>query len=180
MNILISIYRFFDNPFFVIVGGISVLLIVINALINFFCWTLGIWPILRRFGYGRWFRKIAIVAGNEEYTTLKGDLVDSGIFKEKNIFQITSQSLSKVKDNDLLLVHYQSFNENQIIEMLSYKKSKAGMIFYYPGFSHSTNSIPKDILDKINNNQNTTIVNFRGRLLSDILVTLLTTSYGKR
>lgn len=52
------------------------------------------------------------------------------------------------------------------------------MIFYFPEFSpQDGQSIPNEIRNKISNNPNTTIVNFRGRLLNDIITTLITTSY---
>ena len=55
------------------------------------------------------------------------------------------------------------------------------MIVYFPNFSlDKGNSIPNNIKDKINNTSNTTVVNFRGRLLNDIITTLITTSYEKR
>jgi hypothetical protein len=150
-------------------------------LLNLVFWILGIAPLLWRLGYGRWVRKIAIVANTEEYSNLKKDLVDSGIFRASRIYQITDQSLSDVKDHYLLLVDYQSFTEENIITILENKRSKAGMIFYFPGYSPQDEQlIPNEIRDKISNSPNTTIVNFRGRLLNDIVTTLITTGYEKR
>lgn len=141
---------------------------------------MGITPLLLRLGYGRWFRKIAIVAKPDMYPVLKKDLTDSGIFREKNISSaITEASISDVRNHDLLLVHYQSFNEDQIKSIISNKKSNAGMIFYFPEFSPE-NRISDHIRDEISNTSNTTLVNFRGRLLNDIITTLITTSYEKR
>jgi len=37
--------------------------------------------------------------------------------------------------------------------------------------------IDKDMLYKINQERSSTVVNFRGRLLSDILISMITTSY---
>lgn len=176
-----SIYQFFNHPFFIIFGGISATVILLVAILNFISWVLGITPLLWRLGYGRWLRKIAIVAKNEIFNQLKKDLVDSGIFREKNISQISSQSLAEVKDCDLLLVHYQSFSEQEIKTILANKISKAGMVFYYPEFSPQTGKkIPDEMLKQITNKENTTVVNFRGRLLNDIITTLITTSYEKR
>lgn len=176
-----TIYNFFNHPFFIIFGGITATLVILGFFINILFWILGIAPLLKRLGYGRWFRKIVIVADNDHYHSLKRDLVDSGIFREKNISHISSQTLSKVKDHNLLLIHYQSFNEATIKSILAYKKSNAGMIFYYPGFSpRDGKEIPNDLRDQISNTENTTIVNFRGRLLNDIITTLITTSYGKK
>lgn len=171
----------FNNPFFVVVGALFTLTAITALLITFLSFLLGITPLIWRLGLGRWLRKIAIVANTEVYNQLKKDLVDSGIFREKNISPISSQSLAEVKDRDLLLVHYQSFSEQEIKTILANKKSKAGMVFYYPEFSpQSGKKIPDEMLKQITNKENTTVVNFRGRLLNDIITTLITTSYEKR
>lgn len=178
MNYLNQIIAFFNHPFFIIFGGVSATLIIIGIVLNFIFWIFGVWPLIWRLGYGRWVRKIAIAANNAKYNQLKKDLIDSGIFRGQNISVITKQSLSDVREHNLLLVHYQSFTKDEIRTILANKKSKAGMIFYYPKFSpQGKNSIPDDIRDLISNTQNTTLVNFRGRLLNDIVTTLITTSY---
>lgn len=176
-----TIYQFFNYPFFVIVGGIFTVIILLGFIVNFIFLILGIWPLLWRLGFGRWTRKIAIVANDEVYGQLRKDLVNSGIFRENNISPITSKSLAEVKERDLLLVHYQSFSEDQIKTILSNKKSRAGMVFYYPEFSPKEGKkIPDDMVKLIGDQENTTVVNFRGRLLNDIITTLITTSYEKR
>lgn len=175
------IYQFFNHPVFVIFGGISAILILLGVVFSFISWLLGITPLLWRLGYGRWLRKIAIVAKNEVFNQLKKDLVDSGVFRESNISQISSQSLAEIKDRDLLLVHYQSFSQAEIKTILANKKSKAGMVFYYPEFSNKKGKkISDEMFKQISSKENTTVVNFRGRLLNDIITTLITTSYEKR
>lgn len=176
-----EIYQIFNNPFFVIVGGLFTLSSIVVVLLTFAFWVLGITPLLWRLGLGRWTRKIAIVANLEMYSSLEKDLIDSGIFIKGNITQITNKSLSDVKNHTLLLVHYQSFTQQDIETILNNKDSASGMIFYFPSFSNKKGeSIPNDIRDKISNTPNTTIVNFRGRLLNDLVTTLITTSYEKR
>lgn len=180
-NLIESIYNFFNHPFFVIFGGVSATIVLLGFVLNFVFWSLGIWPLLWRLGFGRWARKITIVAKVEVFNQLKKDLVDSGIFRESNISQITSQSLAEVKDSDLLLVDYQSFNEEQIKTILGNKKARAGMVFYFPQFSSRNGSrISDEMFKEISDKENTTVVNFRGRLLNDIITTLITTSYEKK
>lgn len=174
-----SIYQIFNNPFFVIVGSIFTITAIIAIFLNFCYWILGLGPLLKRLGYGRWFRKIAIVANPDEYSNIKKDLVDSGIFREKNISSaITDKSISDIKDHNLILVDYQSFSEDDIKSILQFKHTKAGMIFYFS--PKDGEKIPNDIYDLIGNTPNTTIVNLRGRMLNDIVTTLITTSYEKR
>jgi hypothetical protein len=181
MNLMGAIIKFFDHPFFIIFGGISATVLIIGFLLNFIFWILGITPLLWRLGYGRWFRKIAIVANTETYNNLEKDLLDSGIFRARKIYRITDKSLSDIKDHSLLLVDYQSFTTKNIIKILENKKSNAGMIFYYPQYSpRYRRAIPYKITDMISNSPNTIIVNFRGRLLNDIVMTLITTNYEKK
>ena len=180
-NLFNQITNFYNHPFFIIFGGISATLIIIGIMLNFLFWILGIAPLLWRLGYGRWFRKIAIVANDEFYNNLKNDLADSRIFRENNISQITANNLAKIKDHYLLLVHYQSFTEENIKNILADKKSEAGMVIYYPEFSTKEGRmISEEMIKQINYRENTTIVNFRGRLLNDIVTTLITTSYEKK
>lgn len=170
-----AITDFYSHPFFIIFGGITATIIVIGFVLNIILWALGIGPLLWRLGLGRWMRKITIVADAEHYSQLKKVLVDSGVFREGNISQINNQSIAEVKDRGLLLVHYQSFTSDQIKEILANKKSQAGMVFYFPQTDGTR--IPDDIFKQITEKENTTIVNLRGRLLNDVVTTLITTSY---
>ncbi len=180
-EIMNQIYQFFNHPFFIVVGGLFTLAAVGVILITFIFWVLGITPLLWRLGLGRWVRKIAIVADNDIYNSLKSDLVDSGIFRASNIQSISREHLSKVKEHSLILVHYQSFDESQIRQMLNDKKSSSGMIFYFPEFNPGEGrKIPDQMLKAIGEKENTAVVNFRGRLLNDLITTLITTSYEKR
>lgn len=172
---------FFNHPFFITVGGIFTLAAVFSLLLTFIFWVLGITPLLWRLGLGRWIRKIAVVADDKVCSELKKDLVDSGIFRESNIKPISKNHLSQIKNHSLILVHYQSFNENEIRQMLNDKQSSAGMIFYFPDFNPSEGQkIPDNMVQEIGRKENTVVVNFRGRLLNDIITTLITTSYEKR
>lgn len=169
--------RLFIDIVGIVMTVFSVLLLVWAAI----SWALGIFPIFYRIGFGRWSRKIMIVADLNMYNILKTDLVDTGIFREENILpQVTSTSFAKIKEASLVLVHYQSFTEDEIKIILSHKQSNAGFIFYFPEFSPPSNAISQDMFRTINNEQFTTVVNMRGRLMNDIVTTLLSTSYEKR
>lgn len=175
------IYQFFNHPFFIIVGGISTLIAIGGLLLVLLFWFLGITPLLWRLGLGRWLRKIAIAANDETFNSLRTDLVDSGVFRKGNISKISKNHLSKVKDNSLILVDYQSFTEKDIYQILNDKKSATGMVFYFTEFNPiEGKKIPDQMVQAIGRKENTTVVNFRGRLLNDIITTLITTSYGKK
>lgn len=166
---------------FVDVVGIGTTIFAVCLFVwSVISWCMGVYPLFLRLGFGRWSRKIAILADDANYSSLKTDLVDTGIFREKNIYQIKNDTLSKVKDVTLALAHYQSFSEEEIRTILSNKKSNAGFIFYFPEFIPGQNVIPAETVKLINNEQFTTIVNMRGRLMNDIVTTLLSTSYDTK
>jgi hypothetical protein len=167
------------KTFLEIVGLITTAVSILLVLVTAFGWALGIAPLMYRLGLGRWSRKISIAAEGNTFTSLRSDLIESGVFREKNIQQISKNTLSNAKDANLMLVHYGSFTEAEIKTIVANKKSSAGMVVYFPDFS-PTNRIPDDVSKLINNEPHSVLVNFRGRLINDVLVTLLSTSYEKK
>ena len=167
------------RTFLELVGLITTLVSVMLFFVAVVGWFLGIGQLLYRLGLGRWRRKISILADSDVFASLKTDLVSSGVFRGKNVDHITKNDLSKVKDCSLLLVNYGSFTEREVKTIIKNKKSNAGMVVYFPDFS-PTNRLPEDVVTLINNEPHTVLVNFRGRLINDVLVTLLSTSYEKK
>lgn len=163
-----------------IVGVLTTVFAICLFIWAVISWALGVYPLFLRLGFGRWGRRIAIVANDDMFSTLRTDLIDTGVFRAKNIYQIKANTLSKTRDCTLALVHYQSFTEDQIKTILSNKKSNAGFIFYFPEFTPPSVVISSEMMKSINSQQFTTIVNMRGRLINDIVITLLSTSYDKR
>jgi len=174
-EIIKIIFDFFNHPFFVIVGGLSTLLAFLIAVYTLFLVIKGILPVWYRLGLGLSKRKIAIFA-EKEFENLRDMLIDSKIFKTSNIFKIDKQSIKKANSITLFLIHWKSFNK-EIDEILSMKNDSDALIIYAP---QSEGFIDKDILERLNLERNTIIVNFRGRLLNDILTSMITTSYEKR
>lgn len=166
------------KAFLEIVGLITTAVAVLAFFAAVISWILGISPLLYRLGLGRWRRKITVLADSNNYASLRDDLVSSGVFRSKNIDHVTDKSLAKVKDSNLLLVDYGSFSDKNMKTIIKNKKSSAGMIVYFPDFS-PTNRVPDDVMKLINNEPHSVLVNFRGRLINDILITLLSTSYDK-
>lgn len=175
MNLLNFLITFVN-----IVGVLTTVFAICLFIWAVISWILGVYPLFLRLGFGRWSRKISIVANDDMFSSLETDLVDTGVFRKKNIYQIKTDTLSKVRETTLALVHYQSFTEDQIKTILSNKKSNAGFIFYFPEFTPPSVVISPEMMRAINNQQFTTIVNMRGRLINDIITTLLSTSYDKR
>jgi len=175
MPMVQDIIRFFNHPFFIIIGGLTTLLAIIGILYTAYLIIKGVFPVWYRLGMGLSKRKIAVFA-EQEFENLKNMLVDSNIFKVKNILKIDKQSIKKAESITLLLVHWKCF-ETEIDNILKIKKDSDALIIYAP---QNEGFIDKNILEIINIERNSIIVNFRGRLLNDILTSMITTSYENK
>jgi len=168
-------FDFFSSPVFVIIWWISTIILIgglIYTIYLIFKWVL---PVLYRLWIGLSKREIAIFA-EDKYEGLKNILVDSNIFNEKNIIKIEKNEIKKSNGISILLVHWSSFKDN-IDEILTEKKHSDWLIIYAP---QEEWFIDKEDIKKLNWESNCIIVNFRWRLLNDILVSMITTSYEKR
>ena len=171
------LFEVFDHKFFTIVGGIASLVSILTIFGLFIAWVLGVAPIAWKIGIARWRRKIGIAANAEYWNRLKSDLTKSGVFRETNIKHIPVSGIASVRDYSLILVHYDSFREEEIDELLRSKRSESGMVVFFPQFlANESRRIPDHMFKKINDRENTTVVNFRGRLLGDLVLTFVTTT----
>lgn len=170
-----TIVDFFNHPVFIVLGGISTLVTLIAVLYGIYLFAKGIFPVWYRLGMGLSRRKIAVFA-EIEFDGLKNMLVDSGLFQKANVIKIDKGSIKKAEGMTLFLMHWKSFESN-LDDILRIKKDSAALIIYAP---QNEGFIDKAVLEKINRERNSIIVNFRGRLLNDILTCMITTSYEKR
>ncbi len=166
---------FFSNSFFMYFSGISTVIVILTALYSVFLVSKGVLPVLRRLGYGLSKRKIAVFA-DSRFDDLKEILVDSGLFKEKNIIKIGKESIRKADDISLRLMHWDAYKD-ELQEILRYKKDMHALIVYAP---QNEDRIGGADIDAINRNRNAIIVNFRGRLLNDVLTSMITTGYRRK
>lgn len=156
------------------VGRITTLLFIAALLWGFYAWFKGILPAIIRLGMGLAKRKIAIYAKGDNFSSLKDLLVDSKLFNEKNIIQISKEGdMAKGEQATLFLVYWPDW-KNTLEKILGYKNDSVGFIVYAP---QSEGFIPPNQMNTLNNHRNTIVTNFRGRLLNDIVVSLITTSY---
>lgn len=163
--------------FFEIVGAATIVAAIIGGLATFFGWTMGIFMVMKRLGLGRWYRKVTIVSDTSGGESLKKDLVDSGVFRNKNIHIIGENNLSDVKNADLILLDYWSINSDKALTAIGNKQRHAGLIVYSP---MKKGRIADEVTERINDEPFTTLVNMRGRLVNDLLITLISTSYDKK
>lgn len=170
-----QIIEFFNHPFFVIIGGFSTLFAVLVFFYGLYVVLNGIIPIWIRLGKSIANKKIAIYA-ESDFTSLQSHLIDSKIFKEKNIEQVTNDSLSKGERHTMMLVNYMEFKD-KIEDILKYKKDSDALIIYAP---QTGERIEQNLMNKICDTRNSIVVTLRGRLMNDVLTSMITTIYEKR
>ena len=136
---------------------------------------LGLSKPLWRFGMGVAWRKVFIVADGDSRDEIKNDLVRSGIFKEKNVKTKTKGEIGDLKGARLLILKYEYLEKEKVLEMVSQKAPDCGVLVYA-----KFRAIPDDVLDELNLFQHVSVVNFRGRLVNEALLLLLSTSFARK
>jgi hypothetical protein len=164
------IFDFFNHPFFIIVGGGLTLIAVAGGVITLILFFKGIIPVWFRLGSALSRRKIAIFS-DDRYNELREVLTSSGIFKDKNIEKIDRNSLDKAEAFSLYIVDYTAF-KNEMPDILRLKKDTKALVVYA-----KPQEISHDMMVAIDQKRNSIIVNFRGRLLNDVLSTMITSSF---
>lgn len=163
--------------FFEIIGIFTIMSAIVAGAITFLGWTAGISLVMKRLGLGRWYRKVTIVSNEECGKLLKKDLRDSGVFREKNIKLIGESNISDIKSADLVLLDYWSISPEKALSAISNKQKHAGLVVYSP---MKKGRIEDEVTERINDEPFTTLVQMRGRLVNDLLITLMSTSYDKK
>jgi len=169
---LTTLVESFNHPVFIISGGLTVCFATIGLFYRIGCMIFGISPIVFRIGRALWKRKIAIIGDLNSYSKLGDSLKDSHIFQKNNIMHIPLNNIDKCKDCTVFIVDWGSAKGN-IDQILDYRKNHHTSVIIYaePG------SITQDKMLDIANRANTIVVNFRGRLLNDLLNSMVTTSF---
>ncbi len=134
--------------------------------------------VLDRLGTGLQSRKISIIADAAEYTLLKKDLKDTGIFREDNVHRLKPETLdtpekaaAELSDESLLIFIYTAPEQDELLKrVLAGKQTKAGLIVY------ARSKLSEELFAEIGETSNAVIVNAKGRLLNDLLNLMMTTS----
>ena len=154
------------------VGRVTAVIFLVTLAFGIYAWIKGILPALWRLGNGFSKRKIAIFAKGDNLIGLKSLLLDTELFNKKNIIDIASNSdFGRAERGTLFLVSWDDW-QDKIDEILRAKKDNTALVVYAP-----PRSIPDDKMKELNSKRNVMVTNFRGRLLNDIVVSLMTTSY---
>jgi len=159
---------------FTVVGIIESCLFLGGLVWAIFLWVKGIFPILLRLGNGFAKRKIAIFAKGDNLTSLKHLLADSKIFKEKNVLEITKkEDIGRATRASIYVVFWHDWADD-VADILRQKPDNCALIVYAP---YDLSRIPNEQMRCLDEKRNTAITNFRGRLLNDIVTSMITTSY---
>lgn len=149
---------------------------VVSIIIAIVLWFKGILPVLLRLGNGLAKRKIVIFAKSDNGNSIKSLLLDSKLFNQKNISEIADKKdIGKAEEASVYLVYWPDW-ENDISEILNKKPDKCAMVVYAP---YDKGKISDEQMKNLDGKRNTTVTNFRGRLLNDVVSFIMTTSYEK-
>lgn len=168
MNLIKTVFEF--------AGYISTGIVIVTSFLAIVAWFKGILPAVLRLGNGLAKRKIALFAKSGDSESLKTLLTDSGLFNEKNIICVTkSMDFGKAEKATLFLVYWPDW-KTDIDEILRKKNDGTALVVYAPP---DLGRVPDEDSKKINGHRNSILTNFRGRLLNDIMASMITTSYKK-
>jgi hypothetical protein len=157
-----------------IIGAVESILLVIAIVYALVLWARGIFPALLRFGNGLARRKIAIFAKGDNMSSLKHLLLDSKLFREKNICEIAKkEDIGRAEAATVFLVFWHDWTLD-IDEILHKKPDECALVVYAP---YDQGRIPDAQMKKLDGKRHTSVTNFRGRLLNDIVASMITTGY---
>lgn len=131
----------------------------------------------RRFGLALFGKQIKVVANMEDYEAIRHDLIGSGLIKEKNIMRIGKQNLSDLRDAFMIIVSSDYLPNDEYGRVVNEKSSRCGLIVYSP--PEKDRLSPEKML-QLNSTPFSTLCNFRGRLVNDVLLMMLSTAFKEK
>lgn len=138
----------------------------------FIVWMRAIIPVLFRLGKGLSNRQIAIFAKGDNLASLKQYLVNSKLFNTKNIIEIRQKSdLHSAEGLSMFVVCWSDWGDDIDAILSKKQRSTALLIYAQPGAIKDN-----DILKKLDEESHFLLCNFRGRLVNDIVSSMITTS----
>jgi hypothetical protein len=158
------------------VGRAQAAAFVLAILFTIFVLVRGIAPALWRLGNGLARRKIALFAKGDNVSSLRSLLVDSKLIRAKNIVEITTAAdIGRAEGASIYLVFWHDWI-GAIDAILAQKPDECALVVYAP---YDKDRIPPDEMKKLDGKRHTAVTNFRGRLLNDIVTSMITTAYER-
>lgn len=130
-----------------------------------------------RFGLALLRKQIKVVADTEDYDTIYHDLIVSGLINSKNIVRVSKESLSDLQDAFMIIVSCGYLTSDGFARVVDGKSSRCGLVVYCPPEKGRMSS---DDFSHLNSAPFSTLCNFRGRLVNDVLLMMLSTSFKKK
>lgn len=153
-------------------GYLSTLIVLCSAIYAGWLWFRGIAPVLVRLGNGLSRRRIAVFAMGDTLKSFEALLHDCKLFGRSNIIPIASAGdIGKSEEASVFLLNWADY-KNHIDEVLRLKKDGTPLIVHA-----QPREIPEDMMGRLANARNVSVCNFRGRLLNDLVTSMITTSY---
>lgn len=160
-----------------VVGTIELIVLLVGGGYAVYLWVSGIAPILYRLGNGLAHRKIAIFASGDNLASLRQLLLESKVFREKNLILVSSiREIDDAASASVFLMYWPDWNAH-LEEILRLKGPNCPLIVYQP---YDQGRIPDGQMASLDGRRHTAVTNFRGRLLNDLVTAIMTTSYAKR
>lgn len=173
MEYLNPIINFFNHPFFIIIGGLSTASMALAIFVKIFSVIFGVTPLAWRFSLAVWDKKIGIIASEEGFQKIIHEIKSSSLVKEKNISRILISNIEDVRKKGLLVVDYEHFKDLKSLVPLRKSSQAAIIVLAKPG------QIPSDEMSWLSDRSNIIVTNFFGRLLNDMVVSMVSTSLSE-
>lgn len=158
------------------IGRITSIIFILTFMYGVYLWLKGIFPATLRLGNGLAKRKVAIFAKGDNFTSLRDLLIDSKLFSQKNIMTVSVRGdFGRAEEQTIFLVYWPDMKAN-LQSIIDIKKDNTALIVYAP---QEMGFIPSSQMTLLNGVRNVTVTNFRGRLLNDLVVSMITTGFGK-
>lgn len=158
-----------------LVGYIGTIWLLLSGLLLFISALKGVLIPLWRLGLGLSKRKITIFAKGDNKESFEKLLLDTKLFDKNNITTVTKkEDFGRCEKSTLFLVVWDDYG-SQLKEILNKKQDGTALIVY---------AKPRQLTDSdwslLDEHRNVSVVNLRGRLFADILISLMVTGYDKR
>jgi len=158
-------------------GYVSTVIVIFTSIAACVLWVRGVMPVLIRLGHGLSKRKIAIFAKGDSLVSLENLLHDSKLFNRVNVLKIPDEGdFGIAEDATVFLVYWPDWKD-QMGKILDHKVDSTALIVYAP---QEQGPIPSEVMHLLEKKRNVVVNNFRGRLLNDIVASMITTSYEKK
>lgn len=162
---------------FKIVRWISPLILVGGVGYAVYLCVSGFLPVLVRLGNGLKKRRIAIFAKADALESLDALIADTRLFSSKNVVRIGSVAdFGRAEDASVFLVHWPDWQQD-MPQIIARKDDRTALVIYAP---QGQGFVPPETMALLEQHRNVVLANLRGRLLNDIVVSLITSGYEKK